>query len=69
MKYSPRRMPQMAVFTRMINRHPGYCSFEDSDDYRAEMSGRFCIEELQMIINAMKEYQAAEADKANKPAQ
>ena len=68
MKYSPRRMPHMAQFTRMINRHPGYCGFEDSDDYRAEMSGRFSIEELQMIINAMKEYHAAEAAKSDNPA-
>lgn len=67
MKYSRRKMPHMAIFTRMINRHSAYCNFEDSDDYRAEMSGRFSIEELEMIINAMKEYQTAEAAKLNKP--
>ena len=63
------KMPHMAVFTKMINWHSGYCSFEDSDDYRAELSGRFSVEELEMIVNAMNEYQAAEAAKSNKPTQ
>lgn len=63
------KMQHMATFTKMINRHSAYCSFEDSDDYRAEMSGRFSIEELEMIVNAMKEYQAAEAAKSSSPAQ
>jgi hypothetical protein len=63
------KMPHMAAFTKMINWHTGYCNFEDSDDYRAEMSGCFSIEELEMIVNAMKEYQAVEAARSCKPIQ
>jgi len=62
------QMPHMAAFTKMINWHLGYCNFENSEDGYAEISGKFSLEELEMIVNAMKEYQAAEAAKANKPA-
>lgn len=67
MKKAKIAMPHMSAFTRMINWHLGYCSFENSEDGHAEISGKFSVEELEMIVNAMKEYQAAEAAKANKP--
>lgn len=61
------KMPHMAAFTKMINWHSGYCSFEGCDDFRAEISGSFSIEELKIIVSAMEEYQAAEDAKSNKP--
>lgn len=65
MKKPYNNMPHMAAFTKMINWHLGYCSFENSEDGHAEISGKFSVEELEMIANAMKEYQAAEAAKTN----
>ena len=60
-------MPHMAVFTKMINYHLGYCNFENSEDGHAEISGKFSLEELKMVVSAMEEYQAAEAAKSNTP--
>ena len=57
----------MAVFTKMINYHLGYCNFENSEDGHAEISGKFSLEELKMVVSAMEEYQAAEAAKSNTP--
>ncbi|MEI6704481.1 MAG: hypothetical protein WCL71_13260 [Deltaproteobacteria bacterium] len=61
------KMPHMAAFTKMINWHSGYCSFEGCDDFRAEISGSFSIEELKIIVAALKEYTAAEAIKSRNP--
>ena len=61
------KMPHMAAFTKMINFHSGYCSFDGRDDFRAEISGSFSIEELKIIVSAMEEYRDAEDAKSNKP--
>lgn len=61
------KMPHMAAFTKMINFHSGYCSFENSGEGFAEISGRFYIDELKIIVAALKEYTAVEAIKSRNP--
>jgi len=48
----------------MINWHAGYCSFEYIDEGFAEISGRFSLEDLKIIVAALKEFTAIEAIKA-----
>lgn len=62
-------MPHLAAFTKMINWHAGYCSFENSEDGYAEINGKFLLEDLKIIVSAMEEYQAAEAAKSDHPTQ
>jgi hypothetical protein len=61
------KMPHMAAFTKMINWHSGYCSFEYIDEGFAEISGRFSLDDLKIIVAALKEFNAVEAIKARNP--
>jgi len=61
------KMPHMAAFTKMINWHAGYCSFEFNDEGFAEISGRFSLDDLKIIVAALKEFTAVEAIKARNP--